>query len=76
MQSVSRNEFVRNASRPPERRVPVDERKNEAVLAPQAPRGRELRFGIVDADDVGAAAREPRRDVRGAAAELDRPFSR
>ena len=53
-------------------RVAVDERELELVLLLEAPRGRELLLGVVDADDAGTPSREPRGDICRAAAELDR----
>ena len=49
----------------------LDEREHDPGLLLAAAGGRELRRGDVDADGPGAALREPGRDVRGAAAELD-----
>src|SRR4029450_1584734 len=47
--------------------VRFDQREVEAVLALESARGRELRGRCVEADDLAAAAGEPRRDIRGAA---------
>jgi hypothetical protein len=53
-------------------RVAVDERELELVLLLEAPRGGELLLGVVDADYAGTPSREPRGNIRRAAAELDR----
>ena len=51
--------------------VGLDERELDPGLGHQPPRGVELRGRDVDADRPRAELREPRREVRGAAAELD-----
>src|SRR5919204_2017209 len=48
-----------------------DQRKLDSALALQTPRRLELGRCRIDADDTGAAAREPRREVRRPATELD-----
>ena len=53
------------------RRVGLDQREPDARLIHQAPRRRELRRGDVDAGRPRPELREPGREVRGAAAELD-----
>ena len=52
--------------------VAVNEREVQAVLGLHPASGGELLLGVVDADGLGAAPREPGRDVGGPAAELDR----
>ena len=51
--------------------VAEQEREVEAVLGLEPGRGLELLGRVVDADGPRAATRQPRRDVAGAAAELD-----
>ena len=51
--------------------VGLEQGELEPVLALQLARRLELRRRHVDADRPGAAASQPRRDVRGAAAELE-----
>src|SRR5207253_5757152 len=48
-----------------------DQRKLESGLALEPPSRHELRGRWVDADNARAAAREPRREICRAAAELD-----
>ena len=57
-------------------RVGLDERELDPRLGHHPPRRLELRRRDVDADRPRAALREPRREVRGAAAELDDVESR
>jgi hypothetical protein len=52
--------------------VAVDEREGEPELALEGAGRAQLGGGAVQADDAGAAPGEPRRDVGGAAAQLDR----
>ena len=49
----------------------LDQRELDSELELTAARGGELGRGDIDADRTCAAPREPGRDVRGAAAELD-----
>ena len=49
----------------------VDQREVEVMLVLKGARGRELVLRQVDADGPRPAARQPRRDIGGAAAQLD-----